>query len=100
MSVDEARAYALADSDGESSGAVRLSRRELEVAQLVRQGLTTRRIADRLFSSERTAEGHVASPLNKLGVDTRAEVAVWVAENLSGDDSRVVQVLPTVSVCS
>jgi len=38
-----------------------LSRREREVAELVAHGMTNREIAERLFISERTAEGHVQS---------------------------------------
>jgi len=41
-------------------------------------GQTNREIADLLFISVRTAEGHVANLLAKLGVRTRAE-AVKVA---------------------
>jgi DNA-binding CsgD family transcriptional regulator/sugar lactone lactonase YvrE len=64
----------------------RLSRREREVALLVAEGLTNREIAARLFISERTAEGHVEQIRNKLGVRSRAEVAVWVARG--GDEGR------------
>src|SRR5438445_276722 len=56
----------------------RLSRREMEVARLVAEGLSDRQIASRLFISERTAEGHLQQIRNKLGLDTRAQVAVWV----------------------
>jgi len=38
-----------------------LSRREREVAELVAHGMTNREIAERLFISERTAEGPVQS---------------------------------------
>jgi predicted ATPase/DNA-binding CsgD family transcriptional regulator len=62
-----------------TSGSARLSRREQEVAVLVAEGLTDRQIAQRLFISERTAEGHVQGIRNKLGFDNRAQVASWVA---------------------
>jgi predicted ATPase/DNA-binding CsgD family transcriptional regulator len=62
-----------------TSGSIRLSRREREVAVLVGEGLTDRQIAQKLFISERTAEGHVQSIRNKLGFDNRAQVASWVA---------------------
>jgi len=58
---------------------VRLSKREKEVAFLVSEGLTNREIAARLFIAERTAEGHVEQIRNKLGVRSRAEIAVWIA---------------------
>jgi non-specific serine/threonine protein kinase len=57
-----------------------LSPRELEVAQLVMQGLTNRRIADRLGIAERTAEGHVERIRNKLGVRSRTQIAVAVVK--------------------
>ncbi|HYM96900.1 MAG TPA: LuxR C-terminal-related transcriptional regulator [Candidatus Sulfotelmatobacter sp.] len=56
-----------------------LTRREREVAILVGQGLTNREIAVRLFISERTAESHVEQIRGKLGVRSRAQIAVWVA---------------------
>ena len=59
------------------SGATPLSRREREVAGLVAEGLTDRQIADRLFISPRTAEGHVQNIRNKLVLDNRAQIATW-----------------------
>ncbi len=84
MSLEEAVAFARGDPEGEPLD-VRLSPREVEVARLVRQGLTDPLIAKRLFISKRTAEGHVDSLRNKLGVGSRAEVAAWVAENLPSE---------------
>jgi DNA-binding CsgD family transcriptional regulator/DNA-binding beta-propeller fold protein YncE len=68
-----------ASSDG--GGPVRLSRRELEVARLVADGLTNREIATRLFLSERTVDGHLEHVREKLGVNTRAQVATWVTRH-------------------
>jgi DNA-binding CsgD family transcriptional regulator/DNA-binding beta-propeller fold protein YncE len=56
-----------------------LSKRELEVARLVAQGLTNKEIARTLFISQRTAEGHVAQICNKLGFSTRSQIAAWAA---------------------
>jgi non-specific serine/threonine protein kinase len=56
-----------------------LSRRELEVAGLVADGASNAQVAARLFISERTVESHLASIFNKLGVDTRLQVARWFA---------------------
>jgi predicted ATPase/DNA-binding NarL/FixJ family response regulator len=55
-----------------------LSRREREVAELVADGLTNRAIAERLFLSERTIEGHVERAFNKLGLNSRTQLAMWV----------------------
>lgn len=57
----------------------RLSRREIEVAGLVAEGLTNRGIAERLVISERTAENHVQHILTKLGFSTRSQIAAWRA---------------------
>lgn len=54
-----------------------LSRREQEVAALVAEGLTNRAIAQRLFISERTVDGHLENIREKLGVSNRAQVATW-----------------------
>jgi DNA-binding NarL/FixJ family response regulator len=52
-----------------------LSRRELEVLDLVSRGLTNRDIAERLVLSEHTANRHVANILRKLGLSSRAAAA-------------------------
>jgi LuxR family transcriptional regulator, maltose regulon positive regulatory protein len=52
-----------------------LSRRELEVLDLVAQGLTNRDIAARLVLSEHTVNRHVANILRKLGLGSRAAAA-------------------------
>jgi ATP/maltotriose-dependent transcriptional regulator MalT len=52
-----------------------LSRRELEVLDLVAQGLTNRDIAARLVLSEHTVNRHVANILRKLGLSSRAAAA-------------------------
>ena len=58
---------------------IELSRREREVASLVAEGLTNRGIGERLFISERTAEGHVEQIRNKLGFTSRSQIAAWLA---------------------
>ena len=60
---------------------LRLSRRELEIAGLVAEGLTNREIAGRLFISERTVDGHLEHVREKLGVNTRAQIAAWVVRH-------------------
>jgi class 3 adenylate cyclase/tetratricopeptide (TPR) repeat protein len=54
-----------------------LTKREREVAAYVAEGLTNRDIADRLVISDRTVESHVEHIRNKLGVRSRAQVAMW-----------------------
>ena len=56
-----------------------LSPREMEVARLVADGASNGETAARLFISERTVETHVASIFNKLGLESRVQVARWFA---------------------
>ncbi len=70
------RAAGMSDIDEEMP----LTPRELEVATLIGRGLSNRQIADRLSISIATVERHAANIFNKLGVRTRARVAVWAAE--------------------
>lgn len=62
---------------------VRLSPREIEVADMVAQGLTNREIAAKLFISERTVDGHLEHLREKLGVNTRSQVTAWVVRQES-----------------
>lgn len=57
-----------------------LSPREEEVAALVGRGLSNQQIADRLYLSVRTVEGHMDSILRKLGFGSRTQVAAWVVD--------------------
>jgi len=56
-----------------------LSKREVEVARLIAEGISNREIGARLFISERTVTIHVGNILNKLGFDSRVQVAGWMA---------------------
>ena len=57
-----------------------LTARQLEVLNLLLDGLTNAEIADRLVVSPRTAEHHVAAVLTKLGAPTRREAARRASE--------------------
>ena len=59
----------------EPDTAVRLTRREKEVAALLGRGLSNREIASELTISPRTAETHVENILTKFGLENRAQMA-------------------------
>jgi DNA-binding CsgD family transcriptional regulator len=61
---------------GEAAG---LSPRELEVARLVADGLSNPGIASALCISVATAKTHVSHILGKLGLESRVQLAGWVA---------------------
>ena len=56
-----------------------LGNREAHVARLVAGGLSNKQIGAQLFISDRTVESHVRSILNKLGFNSRAQIAGWLA---------------------
>jgi two-component system, NarL family, nitrate/nitrite response regulator NarL len=62
------RSVRLADVSG-----VELTSREWEVLEFMREGLTTRQIADRLLISEVTVRRHISSVLKKLKVPSRTD---------------------------
>jgi DNA-binding CsgD family transcriptional regulator len=61
------------------AGPMPLTPRELEVATLISQGHTNRRIAEVLVIAERTAETHARNIREKLGLTTRAQIGAWAA---------------------
>ena len=67
-----------------------LTKRELEVADLVADGLSNPDIAARLFISVRTAQGHVENILRKLGFNSRSRIAAWVTERRLAADAQAV----------
>ena len=61
--------------DGHDSTIAGLSKRELEVIELVANGNTNREIAAQLFLSVRTVDRHVSRIFDKLDVSSRAAAA-------------------------
>ncbi len=55
-----------------------LTRREREIAELIAEGLTDRKIAERLSLSTRTVESHVLQARGKVGAGTRAALAAAI----------------------
>jgi DNA-binding CsgD family transcriptional regulator len=58
-----------------------LTDREREVAAMILGGSSNRQIAARLVVSERTVESHVRRILNRLGFESRAQIAAWAQAN-------------------
>lgn len=58
-----------------TSTAVELTPTELQVAQLVRQGMSNREVASQLFVSPRTVDFHLRNVFTKTGVTSRTELA-------------------------
>ncbi|MGA5546200.1 ATP-binding protein [Mycobacterium sp. NPDC051198] len=56
-----------------------LTKRELEVARLLAEGLSNRQLARRLVIGQRTVETHVTNILAKTGLERRGQVAAWLA---------------------
>jgi len=50
-----------------------ISKRELEILQLIDEGLSNQQIADKLFVSENTVKKHVSNLFLKLDVERRTE---------------------------
>ena len=63
-----------ATSSTEDIPEIEFTKRELEVLALTAEGYTNQQIADKLFTSKRTVEGHRQSMINKTG--TRNTIAL------------------------
>jgi DNA-binding NarL/FixJ family response regulator len=72
------RVGALAITQQQAGQAVRLSRRELEVVNLIDQGLSNQEIAHALVIALATVKNHVHNILDKLDVRTRADAVARV----------------------
>jgi predicted ATPase/class 3 adenylate cyclase/DNA-binding CsgD family transcriptional regulator len=75
--VDAALAIPVRGEPARASEVMPLTSREQEVARLVVRGLSNREIAGALGVAERTAVSHIEHIMNKLGVNSRAQIAVW-----------------------
>ncbi len=75
------RVAALAADRHPSNPQVLLSRRELEVVQLIDEGLSNKEIAQYLCIELATVKNHVHNILEKLRVRRRWEAAAWMRRN-------------------
>ena len=67
----------LAHSEEKSSISDQLTEREVEVLQLVAQGLSNQEIADKLVIGETTVRSHVNNILRKLQLASRTQAALY-----------------------
>ncbi|HKX17170.1 MAG TPA: LuxR C-terminal-related transcriptional regulator [bacterium] len=93
MTLEQAIEYALAATEGppreRGQGVERLARRrasllaprERVVAALIVEGKSNREIAATLSIRESTAESHVQHILNKLGFNSRTQIAAWAVSH-------------------
>ena len=58
-----------------------LSERELEIIDLVAQGLTNQEIGERLMISKRTVDNHVSNVFTKTGSKNRVALLNWAMDN-------------------
>lgn len=65
-----------------------LSRRELEVLQLIAQGLNNIQIGEELYIAESTVKKHVSNIYTKLDLNSRAEVTAWAWKNGVIEDNK------------
>jgi non-specific serine/threonine protein kinase len=87
LGLDRAVAFALGDelqteprtSPKDGAHGFQLTARELEVARLVADGLSNPAIAAQLFLTRATVKSHVSHILQKLALDSRVQLAGWVA---------------------
>ncbi|HYG14487.1 MAG TPA: helix-turn-helix transcriptional regulator, partial [Bacteroidia bacterium] len=64
----------------EAAGQIKLSGREIEVLELVMEGLSTAEIADKLFISPRTVETHRSNLLSKTESKNTAQLIKYAQE--------------------
>ncbi len=71
--VERERAEAVLGEDGDqASGGRPLTERQIQVLQLIAEGLSDQEVAERLVLSEHTVHRHVANIYTRLGCSTRA----------------------------
>jgi DNA-binding NarL/FixJ family response regulator len=81
---------------GDISG--RLTSREQEIAELVAQGLSNKLVARRLHIEVSTVKCHVHSILDKLKLQRRGNVALWIRQRVNCVTSIAMEIVAADSV--
>ena len=71
----------IADRNNDNPAVALLSRREIEIIQLICEQLTNEEISKKLFLSKRTIDNHRQNILNKLGMANTAGMVRFAVEN-------------------
>jgi len=58
-----------------------LTAHELDILDLIGEGLTNREISKRLSLAEKTVKNYVSSLLSKLGMESRTQAAIFVTKS-------------------
>lgn len=58
-----------------------LSKRELQIVELVTAGLTNQEISEKLAISKRTVDNHVSNVLTKTGTGNRVTLVRWALQS-------------------
>ncbi|SFO56411.1 non-specific serine/threonine protein kinase [Actinomadura madurae] len=84
---EDGLAYALQETaapdapDRDAGRSSPLTPRETQIARLVAEGESNKRIAAALVISQRTVEGHIEHIMNKLGFNSRVQIAGWINDH-------------------
>jgi DNA-binding NarL/FixJ family response regulator len=65
----------------QSQSPINLSDREIQVIELVRDGLTNQEIAVKLAISKRTVDNHISNILTKTHTDNRVALVMWALQS-------------------
>ncbi len=65
-----------------------LTKRELEILQLVAEGLSNEEISKKIYISKKTVKTHLTNIFDKLNVNNRFKAVLCVMPNLSKEDPR------------
>jgi DNA-binding NarL/FixJ family response regulator len=95
ISVDFLKRQTGAKGRGKTSGTASLSKRELEVLELIAEGYTNNEIAERLYTSRRTIETHRMNLIDKTGSKNTASLIKFAV--LNGIINDFGQKMPSVS---